>query len=399
MSLVWKLLRQHISVPQFVGFAVANLVGMCIVLLGCQIYFDVVPVLTGADSFMKTDYLILSKAVGTGSTISGRSNAFDNSEMEELQRQPFVKRMGRFTTSAYKVDGRMGVAGTEVLNTELFLESIPDAFVDAPSKDWHFSAGDREVPIILPRSYIAMYNFGFAQSRRLPKISDGLVGMIDLRIFVRGNGRKEMFKGRVIGFSNRLSAILVPQSFMDWSNARFAPGQQTETTRVVVDAVDAGSEKVTKYIDRKGYEVENGQLEAEKTTYLLRLMMATVMVVGLVISTLSFYILMLSIYLLVQKNTTKLENLLLIGYSPVRVAKPYQWLTISLNVSVLLLAWVVVMVARHYYIGIIGTLFPDADGGSLMPAILLGLSLFGVVSVLNMVAIRRKIVSIWKRKE
>ena len=57
------------------------------------------------------------------------------------------------------------------------------------------------------------------------------------------------------------------------------------------------------------------------------------------------------------------------------------------------------MVARHYYIGIIGTLFPDADGGSLMPAILLGLSLFGVVSVLNMVAIRRKIVSIWKRKE
>ena len=36
MTLVWKLLRQHISVPQFAGFAFANLFGMLIVLLGYQ---------------------------------------------------------------------------------------------------------------------------------------------------------------------------------------------------------------------------------------------------------------------------------------------------------------------------------------------------------------------------
>ena len=62
------------------------------------------------------------------------------------------------------------------------------------------------------------------------------------------------------------------------------------------------------------------------------------MSVGLLISVLSFYILMLSIYLLVQKNTTKLENLLLIGYSPWRVGLPYQILTVGMNVLVLLLA-------------------------------------------------------------
>lgn len=32
MNLVWKLLRQHISIPQFAGFAFANLFGMLIVL-------------------------------------------------------------------------------------------------------------------------------------------------------------------------------------------------------------------------------------------------------------------------------------------------------------------------------------------------------------------------------
>ena len=59
--------------------------------------------------------------------------------------------------------------------------------------------------------------------------------------------------------------------------------------------------------------------------------------VGLFISILSFYILMLSIFLLLQKNTVKLENLLLIGYSPTRVARLII-LTVGLNVLVLLLS-------------------------------------------------------------
>ena len=46
MNLVWKLLRQHISIPQFVGFFFANLFGMLIVLLGFQFYKDVLPVFT-----------------------------------------------------------------------------------------------------------------------------------------------------------------------------------------------------------------------------------------------------------------------------------------------------------------------------------------------------------------
>lgn len=41
--LVWKLLRQHISVGQLTGFFLANLFGMMIVLLSIQFYQDVLP--------------------------------------------------------------------------------------------------------------------------------------------------------------------------------------------------------------------------------------------------------------------------------------------------------------------------------------------------------------------
>lgn len=399
MNLVWKLLRQHISIPQFAGFAFANLFGMLIVLFGFQFYQDVLPVFTQQDSFMKADYLIMSKKIGMGNTISGRTNTFSGSEIDDVSSQKFVKKVGKFTSTEYKVDASMGVNGVNVLNSELFFESVPDGFVDVPLKDWKYEPSSKEVPIILPRTYINMYNFGFAQSHSLPKISDGLVGMIDFEIFIQAGGKKEQFKGKVIGFSSRLNTILVPQAFMDWSNHEFAPEDHSDPTRLIVEVGNPADENISQYLDENGYEVETDKLDAEKTTYFLRMMVTMVMVVGLVISILSFYILMLSIYLLVQKNSSKLENLLLIGYSPANVSKPYQLLTMGLNIVVLIVAWVVLFFLRSYYMDFIETLFPDIDEGSMLPAILLGLVLFFIVSVLNIIAIRRKVMKIWNRKE
>lgn len=399
MTLVWKLLRQHISVPQFAGFAFANLLGMLIVLLGYQFYCDVLPVFTSQDSFMKSNYVIISKKVGAASSLSGRANSFTNAEIDDLSGQKFVNKIGRFTSTEYKVDAKMGINGQPILSSELFFESVPDGFVDVSLKDWKYVENSREVPIILPRTYINMYNFGFAQSHSLPKISDGLVGMIDFRIYIHGNGRHDEYKGRVIGFSNRLNTILVPQSFMDCSNSLYAPDRQPESTRLIVEMVNPADENIAKYLDDHGLEVDDDKLQNEKTTYFLRMMVSVVMTVGVVISILSFYILMLSIYLLVQKNTTKLENLLLIGYSPLRVAMPYELLTLCLNAFVLVMALVVVSFARGYYMGFIETLFPQIEEGSMLNSVTLGLALFVLVSVANMIAIYRKMMRIWWRKD
>lgn len=108
---------------------------------------------------------------------------------------------------------------------------------------------------------------------------------------------------------------------------------------------------------------------------------------------------MLSIYLLVQKNTTKLENLLLIGYSPIRVAMPYELLTLGLNALVLVIALIIISFIRNYYMGVIETLFPQIDDGNMWPAIILGVILFIFVSVMNLIAIYRKVMRIWWRKD
>ena len=186
---------------------------------------------------------------------------------------------------------------------------------------------------------------------------------------------------------------------MEWSNARYAPAATSAPTRLILEVVNPADENIAKYIERKGYEVEDNNLAAEKTTYFLKLVVVMVMAVGLVISFLSFYILMLSIYLLVQKNTSKLENLLLIGYNPSEAALPYQALTVCLNAVVLFIALAVLYGIRRTYMDVIVTLFPSLPDGSLRSSLVLGLLLFVVVSLLNIVIIRRKMLRIWRRKE
>ena len=397
--MIWKLLRAHISVPQFVGFFFANLCGMIIVLLGIQFYNDVLPVFTQEDSFMKADYVMVSKHIGMGTTISGANTDFTKNEIDDVASQPFVRKVCGFTSTNYKVDAHMGISGQPVLSSELFFESVPDDFVEIDKSLWGWKEGQKEVPVIVPRTYINMYNFGYAQSHNAPKISESVMGMIDFSIVIKGDGKEDTYKGRVVGFSSSLSSILVPQAFMDWSNAYYAPKDEASHTRLLMQVTNATDKNVSQYLEDHGMEIEQDQMNQEKIAYFLRLVVSLVLIVGLVISVLSFYILMLSIYLLVQKNAKKLENLLLIGYSPSRVARPYQLLTAALNVLVLVIAVVVVVVARTYYMTMIEEIYPELAHGSLLSMLIVGIALFLVVTFVNVFVIRRKIIRIWYRKD
>lgn len=398
MNLVWKLLRQHISIPQFAGFFFANLVGMLIILLGIQFYNDIQAVYDGEDSFMKADYLIVNKKISTMSTITGRSNTFSEDEVADFKSQKFVERMGAFTPSAYNVRASFNMEGMARMSTEMFFESVPDEFVDVARDKWSYEEGSTDIPIILPKNYLDLYNFGYAQSRSLPKLSEGILGAISLTIRIDGNGRMDEYQGRIVGFSSRLNTILVPDAFMKWANRVYANTEQAkETSRLILEVNNPTDDAITSYLQDNNYETDQDKLDASKTTYILRIIVGIVMSVGLVISILAFYILMLSVYLLVQKNSTKLENLILIGYSPAKVSLPYQALTVGLNVLVFILSFGLLIVIRKVYMEMFENFFPDMAAPSVTPSLILGITLLIVVSVLNIVAVRSKVVSLVRK--
>ena len=398
MKPLWKLLRSHLSVAQTVGFALAGVVGMTVVLTALQAYRDVMPIFRAPDSFVHGDYLVLSKRVGTLQTFGLGGGGFSEEELRDLRKQPFVREVGTFVPADYRVKGSVSAGGVG-FSTYLFFESVPDRFLDVETEAWRFDPAQREIPIIIPRNYLNLYNFGFARSQGLPQISEGLFRRVTLDVELSGAGRSEHFRGRIVGLSNRLNTILVPESFIRWSNERFGSGSGAkDPLRVIVETEGPADERLAAYLSGKGYEAEGEAPDDGRAARLVRLAASAVAGVGLVFSVMSFYMLLLSIFLLLQKNATKLENLLLIGYSPAQVALPYHLLAIGLNVASLMAAIGCVAALRAAYMDGLQQLYAAPETCGLLPSLLTGGILLLLVAVLNVSIIRGKILKINRLK-
>lgn len=394
MKLIWKLLRQHISASQLVGFSLANLVGLTIVILAVQFYEDVKPVFNDDESFLRKDYLVITRNVTGVAAMLGNSGEFSDSDIADIESQPWCRKVGRFGNSEFSVYATMGLGSDHAMRSQFFFESIPNEFIDVNDAQWEFNPARPEIPVIVSRDYVALYNFGFASSQGLPQISEGQMTKIPLSFSISGNGINEVLPGRIVGFSNRLNTVIVPEEFMQWANARYGSHSQQQPVRLIVEVNSPGDVKIEDYMREHHYDVAGDKMSSSKANYFLTLIIGIVVVVGIIISLLSFFVLMLSIYLLLQKNTRKLQDLLMLGYSPSEVARPYIGMVIAINATVLLLSIALMLAGRSYYMNMLAVF--GTGGASVMLSLLVGAIIMSLITMGNVIAIKRKIASLWR---
>lgn len=387
--MVWKLLKKNISVGQIAGYALANLVGLAIVLTAIRFYGDVSATFQDEDSFVRTDYMIISKPVPLSAVLgSNRSTAFDDDDIDQLRRQPWVKRVGRFQPANFDVSASVDMGGHH-MSTAMFFEAIPDEFYDVKPDQWQYTPGQTDIPIVLSKDYLALYNFGFAAPRGMPQLSEDLITKIPLTIHIVGNGQYAQFTAHIVGFSSRLNTIAVPQSFMDWANQRYTdPRRQPEnSSRLIVEVNSPGDPAIGDYFDSHGIEVAGDRSNNSRTIYLMKVITTIVVVVGIIICVLAFFILMLSIYLLIQKSKDKLRDLMLLGYSPGQICSCYYKLVGLVNVGILIAAVALMLTAAHLWRPALEAL--DIATGTSTSALLWGLGIMAAVTALNFMTIRR----------
>ena len=392
-NIIWKLLRQHISKGQLIGFAIANLIGLTIVLLAVQFYRDVRPVFNDEESFISKDYLIITRAVTGAGAMMGNNGEFSDGDISDLEQQPWCRQVGRFLNSDFAIDAQLGVGSGHAMHTQFFFEAIPDEFLDIDPDEWGFNPDKPEVPVIISRDYLSLYNFGFASTQGMPRISEGQAEMIPLEFTLSGNGVRDHMPGHIVGFSNRMNTVIVPEEFMQWANQRYGTGLEQHPQRLIVEVSTPGDVKIEQYMDDHHYEVAGDKMSSSKANYFLTVISGIVIAVGIIISLLSFFVLMLSIYLLLQKNTRKLQDLLMLGYSPAQVSKHYILLVVVLNAAVLVLAIVLMLIGRMAYMDMIHAF--GVGGSGIWVAVLVGILIMGAITLGNIHAIRRKIASLW----
>ncbi len=392
-ALMWKLLRKHISPSQLIGFSLASLVGLTIVILAVQFHQDVKPLFKDEDSFLRKDFMIITREVSTASTVLQGSNEFTASDIEDIEAQPWCRQVGKFSSNDYSVDASISVSG-QGMRTMMFFESLPNEFLDVTDRHWKFDPNNPMIPVIISRDYLTLYNFGFAPSQGLPQASELAVSKaVNLRFTLRGNGQEQTFEGILVGFSSRLNTIVVPEDFMKWSNEKFGSNVIHNPSRLIVEVNSPGDERIGRYFSEHGYQVAGDKMNQSKAQGFLNIIVSIVIIVGIIISVLAFFILMLSIYLLLQKNTKKLQDLLVLGYSPSQVSRTYINMVIYINCAVMVVSVILMLLMRAYYLPMLNAM--DVRGGSIILALIVAVVIMSLITLGNVLAIKRKIKDLW----
>jgi hypothetical protein len=237
-----------------------------------------------------------------------------------------------------------------------------------------------------------LYNFGYAPTSSFPALSESIVNEIIIDLDLGHAPNNLLLKGRVVGFSARLNTILVPQSFMNWSNERLAPNiQAEESSRIIVQVTNPTDKRIAAYFEAHDLNVEGDKLDSSKAGWFVRLLIAGVMLIGLVICVLACYVLILSIFLLMQRNHDAIRNLRAIGYTVAKVSLPYQMIVLLTNALSVLTAMVLLMGVRSVYMKYLHDLAPEYDASSTLFAWLFVIGIGLCLTAVNAVLIRRSI--------
>ncbi|MCM1004889.1 MAG: ABC transporter permease [Prevotella sp.] len=388
-KLIRKLLYKNLSKAQLLGFILSNFAGLAIVILGLQFWEDARPIWEDEDSFIRKDYLVINKKVNASNTL-GETTGFTAEQIAEIEQQPWTRKVGRFTAADYRLSASL-ISGGRGMSTSLFFEAIPDEFIDVKGRGWDFTPGDETVPIIISKDYLSLYNFGFAGTVGMTQLSEQTISSVPMNIEIRpDNGRPDTrLSGRIVGFSNRLNTIIVPQSFMDWSNSEFSTHESLPApSRLIIDVSSPGDVRIAEFMKAHDYEIA-GDKAGSTAAYLVNVITGVALGVGALITLLSFFILVLSISLLMQKNRAKIHSLIMQGVDLGVISGVYTRLVVLINLLAWLLASAAMLFFRDTYLGSIRGM--GAREASPWLALAVGLILTVVMTMLNALFINRKV--------
>ena len=279
----------------------------------------------------------------------GMKAIFTIEEIENIRSQSFINEVGTFTSNQFKVSASSSMIG---FYTELFFEAVPDQFIDVAESDFDWQPGDRELPIIISRDYLALYNFGFAPSQGLPQFTPSTISRLSMDITVKSNTSRQVFTGSIVGFSDRINSVLVPQQFMDWANAKFgnASGGQKESSRLILSTDNAYSKELLDYLEDNNYEVSSGRLIGGQLAALIKTIIVVVGFVGFVIVLLSMLVFLLNFQLIISQASQDIRLLLQLGYKPKSISDLLIKRVGLLFGGILLLSFVALLILRAFMV-------------------------------------------------
>ncbi|MCS6823034.1 MAG: hypothetical protein NZ529_01970 [Cytophagaceae bacterium] len=317
-TILIKILIKRFKPVSLIISGVGLLLGLTLIFLCIQIYMSLFR--SFSEQVSKSDFLVVSKEINLLNTLFNADATIPEEEINDLKSQPFVQSLAYFTPNHFTVYAQL--TGHTNLGSELFFESVPDEFIDNLPTDFKWNVGDAVLPIIVSEDFLNLYNYGYAMGSGLPQISKSTISMVQMQVILSGAGGKHIMKAKIVGFSERISSVLVPHNFMEWANKNIgAYSGAPKPSRLILKVNKKFAAQIEKYLSNKSLHINSEKLGASKLGAITKIALDILIVVAALFILFSVTILMMHFALIIAEAKPDLALLFQLGYHAKTITK------------------------------------------------------------------------------
>ncbi|MBU3659659.1 MAG: FtsX-like permease family protein [Flavobacteriales bacterium] len=270
----------------------------------------------GKDSeIVGANILVIQRKVTSSSTLNLTKTDFELEEIEQMKKEPFIEDVQAVVSNNFRVWLELNEKRIPPFKTDVFIQAVDKKFLDVKSDKWKWKKGDRFVPIIMPRDFIVMLNT-FMSASGIPQISDELALDINFKLRISNGQKEEWVDSKIIGFTNEIPALLVPEEFMNYANANFSDGSEANITQVMIEGKEGEFGKLEAYMDEHGLESRNAQVVVSRLKSIVGTLFGVISGISVIAVLLSGLVLIQYLQLLMTHNKYEIRTLLRLGFAP-----------------------------------------------------------------------------------
>ena len=316
-----KLLYKNQDKKQLIIAIVGAFLGITFLITSIHYLIKVNDFGKGTD-ILGPNTIIVQKKVTNSSSLNMTKTDFSESEIQKIKNEPFIEDVQAVISNNFDVSFETADPMVPRFRSDVFIQTVDPKFLDVKSSKWHWKEGDKYVPIIMPRDFLVMLNT-FMSASGIPQISDDLAMDIKFKFTLKDDNQKEWIDARIIGFTNEVSSILVPESFMAYGNGKFTSGKEKKITQIMISGKESEFGLVEDLLKKRGLESKNAQMMIGRLKSVVGTLFLVVLGISIIAVFMSGLVLIQYMQLLMSHNAYEVRTLLRIGYKPSVIIKSF----------------------------------------------------------------------------
>ena len=300
-----------------------------------------------SSEMLSKNTIVIQKKVTSGPLLGLNNPEFSDEQIDEVRSMEFVESCDPIRSNTFDVVLSIDDPLIPAFNSNIYVQSVHEDYLDVKTDHWDWDEGSKTLPIIMPRDFLMMMN-NFLSASNIPQLSDDLVLDLKIDLNIGPRNYRETIHSRIVGFTNELSSILVPESFLHWSNQKYGEKEKEVISQLVVKSKDGQFGLLENYLKENEFESKKSQLLIAKLKSTLGVLLTIISAISLLAVFLSILVLIQYLQLIMTKNDYEIRTLLRLGHAPNQLIQVFLRYFMSLFSVVVVLSLLLFIPAKYY---------------------------------------------------